>query len=687
MSDQPTLRNRPYIARSEAEALREIGPYRLIRAIGEGGMGMVYLAEQEAPVRRKVAIKVIRSPFQRVEDRIRFQAEQQAMARLQHPNVAQMFEAGTTADGYPFFVMEWLDGESLTDYCDARALPIEKRLDLFLSVCDGVQHAHQKSIIHRDLKPSNILVVEIDGRAIPKIIDFGIAKALDVPLVAAAPTGDNIVGTPAYLCPEAVTGSLRADLDTRADVYALGLVLFKLLAGRQPYELDMPLLESMLLITGDDLPAPHLFFASFDEDERDSVTRQRATTPAALKRILNSDLAAIVQKSVAKNRDHRYGSVSDLQADVRRYLADEPVLASAPNAIDRLRKFVVRNRGAVAATVLVLAALIAGIVARTIEARRAQASQRHAEIVTKFFTQLFDEGIPGNGRTTSFTMNDLLRNGARRADRELADAPLARAEALLAIGRALMHQGDAEVAEPLLRESLALRRKELDPDDPLLAQNYVELGILRARFDLAEGEHFLREAVRIREKSLGPNDPWLANTLADLGDVRRKQKAYGEAEQLIRRSIAIREKVLPPDDPDIGASMSSLARLYIETGRFADAERYLLRGLQLRAKHYGPDHYITSRSYDAMADLRIAQGRWAEAEQWLRKDLPIVERSRGADHKYTAWVRVDLARCLVQQNRAAEAKPMLDRAIPLLRGDAELKDVYQRAVEMRKGME
>src|SRR6185436_1707664 len=218
-------------------------------------------------------------------------------------------------------------------------------------------------------------------------------------------------------------------------------VLFKLIAGRQPYELDLPLLESMLRITGDEVPPPRAFFASLGADDREGIAKQRATTPAALDRVLRSDLEPIVLKSVAKDREQRYPSVSDLQAEIRRFLANEPVMASSPGALARLRKFVVRHRSAVAATVLVVAALIGGIVARTIEARRAQAAQRHAELVTKFFTQLFDEGIPGNGRATSFSMNDLLRAAAQRVDVELKDAPLARAEALTAIGRALLHQG------------------------------------------------------------------------------------------------------------------------------------------------------------------------------------------------------------------------------------------------------
>ncbi len=664
-----------------------IGPYRLIRSLGEGGMGAVFLAQQDDPVRRSVAIKVIRTPFARAEDRIRFQAEQQAMARLQHPNVAQMFETGTTPEGYPYFVMELLEGEELADYCDRRALSVEQRLALFIGVCDGVQHAHQKSIVHRDLKPSNILVVDIDGRPVPKIIDFGIAKALDQPLVdSAAPTGDGIIGTPAYLSPEAVTGHTRGDLDTRADVYALGLVLYKLLAGSQPYETDGMLFERMLRIAHFDTPAPAHFFASQPEQVRELIAKQRGVTPAVLERLLRGDVALVVLKSIAKDRDRRYPSVSELQSDIRRFLAREPVEASAPGTLARMRMFAVRHRGAVAATVLIALTLIGGIVARTIEARRARDAHRQAELVTRFLVELFDEGIPHNGKGDEVSMHDLLREGAKRIEGQLTDTPLARAQVLSSIGRALMHQGDDELAHRLLREALALQRKELGPDDRQVAATLVELGVLRQRYDLAEGERYLREAVRIRELVFGPDDLWLANSLADLADIRRQQKQFSDAERLLLRSIAIREKALRPDDPLLAASLSGLGRVYRDAGQFAQAERYLFRALAIRTKAYGPDHYVTSRSYDSIAELRSAQRRWPEAEQYLRKDLVIVERVRGADHKYTAWVRVDLAETLVQQGRDAEAKALLERALPHLEHAADLQQVRARAARMLDAM-
>src|SRR5258708_25717047 len=631
MGEEPTLRN----TSGEATHPQRIGPYRIARVIAHGGMAWVFLAHQQEPVRRTVALKIIRSPFSRTEDRIRFQAEQQAMARLQHPNIAQMFEAGTTAEGFPFFVMEWLDGQWLTDYCDQRLLSIEKRLELFVGVCDGVMHAHQKGLVHRDLKPSNILVVEIDGRPVAKVIDFGVAKALDDPLVdTATRTGDGVIGTPAYVSREAIAGGVRGDIDTRADVYALGLILYKLLAGSQPHESEsLPLLDRMLLIAHEDLAPPRQFFSRLSNEIRTTAATQRAMSPAALQRLLTSDLEAIVLKGAAREREPRYTSASELQADVRRFLANEPVEASMPGTFDRLRKFALRHRGAVAATLVVIVALTGGLVARTIAAPRADEARRQAELVTNFLGELFDEGNPWNGKGNEVSMHDLLLAGARKAEKELQGAPVARSEVLTSIGIALMHQGEDDVAYPLLREALELRQKALGPDDPKVASTLVQLGVMRERYDLGEGERYLRAALAIREKRLGTEHLDVANTQADLADVLRRQRRFPEAEALLLRSIAIRDRQLPPTDPLLAGSFSGLGQVYRDWGRFPQAESVLQRALSIRMKAYGPDHYVTSRSYDSLAMLRAAEKRWPDAEAYLRKDLVIVERVRGPDPK------------------------------------------------------
>jgi non-specific serine/threonine protein kinase/serine/threonine-protein kinase len=606
------------------------------------------------------------------------------MARLSHPNVAQMFEAGTTHDGYPYFVMEWIDGVSIVEFCDRRALPVEKRLELFASVCDGVQHAHQKSIVHRDLKPSNILVVEMDGRPLPKIIDFGVAKALDSPLVDATTlTGDGVVGTPAYISPEAVTALTRSDVDTRADVYALGLVLFKLLAGEQPYESpDEAMLDRMLRIAKADIPTPRQFFHAMKEADRERAARQRDTTPAALERLLRGDLEAIVLKSVAKDREQRYATVSELQTEIRRFLSHQPVEASTPGTFDRLRKFTQRHRGFVMATLLIVFALAAGFIARTIEARRADEARTQAELVTNFLTDLFADTSPFNGTGQVVSVHDLLAEGAQRIKGSLKDAPIARSNVLESIGIALLHQGDREGAAPLFREALALRRQHLGPDDPLVASTLLQLGVLQQRYDLAESESDLREAVRIREKNFGPKSADVAAALADLGTTLKLRAKFGEAEQVMVRSLQIREMLKEPSE--IASSCSGLGQIYEASGRYDKAEAMLRRGLDLRMKKYGPDHYITSRSYESLAALYAKTGRWAEDEAYTRKALAVVERVRGPDHKYTAWDRIDLAEALVRQGRIEEARPMLAHAMPVIEHASDSQDSYKLAVDLMK---
>jgi len=688
MHDETTVSTWRYELRAE-DVLQQIGPYRVIRAIGEGGMGSVFLAQQDEPVRRQVAIKVIRSPFSRNEERIRFQAEQQAMARLSHPNVAQMFEAGTTAEGYPYFVMEWIDGVSLMEFCDRRALSIDKRLELFAGICDGVQHAHQKSIVHRDLKPSNILVVEIDGKPLPKIIDFGVAKALDSPLVDATTlTGDGVVGTPAYLSPEAVTAVTRGDVDTRADVYALGLVLYKLLAGEQPYETpDEAMLDRMLRIAKVDIPTPRQFFHEMKDDDRERVARERAMTPVALERLLRGDLESIVLKAVAKDREQRYATASELQADVRRFLSNEPVEASAPGTFDRLRKFTRRHSGFVIATLLVFIALAAGFIARTIEARRADEARKQAELVTEFMTDLFSDTNPFNGSGQVVSVHDLLREGTQRIKGRLEDAPVARAEVLEAIGIALLHQGDRDGAYPVFQEALALRRKHLGPEHPLVASTLVQLGVLLQRRNPEQSERDLREAVRIREKAYGPKAPQFASALADLGTTLRMRGDYGAAEQVLMRSLRVREEILPPNDPNIAASCSGLGQVYDAAKRYPEAETMLLRAMKIRSTAYGPDHYVTSRSYEAMADHYMLVGQLAESERYSRLALAVVERVRGPEHKYTAWVRLGLAECLAKQHRNDEAKALIEQSLPVIKDASDSREIYQQGLAMLRELD
>lgn len=348
-----------------------IGSYRLLQLIGQGGMGEVWLAEQKAPVRRRVALKLIKAGMDSREVVARFESERQALAVMDHPAIAKVFDAGTTLQGRPYFVMEYVAGISITGYCDQHKLSMRERLHLFVQVCEGVQHAHQKAIIHRDLKPSNILVTEVDGKPAPKIIDFGVAKAISQRLTAETifTQVGAVIGTPEYMSPEQADPATD-DIDTRSDVYSLGVILYELLVGALPLDLKelrkLAFHELLRRLREDDVPRPSTKLRTLGE--RSGVAAQnRRTEPGTLTRQLRGDLDAITLKALDKNRSRRYGSPSDFAADIKRYLNDEPVVATPPSLTYRAQKFVRRHRFGVAAAATVACLLIALAVSMTVQ--------------------------------------------------------------------------------------------------------------------------------------------------------------------------------------------------------------------------------------------------------------------------------------------------------------------------------
>jgi tetratricopeptide (TPR) repeat protein len=380
--DSPARRPRTAVSPADAAIGSVIaGRYTLAGVIGEGGMGSVYLAEQTEPVRRRVALKLIRAGMDSRAVLARFDAERQALALMDHPNIARVFDGGTTDRGQPFFIMELVQGVPVTQYCDRERLPVKARLELFVQVCQAVRHAHQKGVIHRDLKPANVLVTEVDGRPTPKVIDFGVAKATELRLtdVSFADTG-AIVGTPAYMSPEqADPGSM--DIDTRTDVYALGVMLYELLVGSPPIDAKQfrrgAVLEMMRMVREVDPPRPSTKVST--ADALPSIAATRGVEPAQLKRALHGDLDWIVMKALEKDRNRRYETASGFAADILRHLAYEPVLAAPPSRAYRLRRFVRKNRAAVGAVGLVLLVLVAGVIGTTLGLIEATRQKRAAE--------------------------------------------------------------------------------------------------------------------------------------------------------------------------------------------------------------------------------------------------------------------------------------------------------------------
>ena len=479
--------------------IARIGAYEIVEPLGHGGMGRVFLAEQQAPVVRRVALKLLKSSLISPLMIRRFMAERQVMARLSHAHIAQIFDAGTTQDGHPFIVMEYVPGSPLTKYCDRHALPIDQRLNLFIQVCHGVQHAHLNRVLHRDLKPSNVLVTERDGRPTVKIIDFGIAKALDQD---SGMTLDGVVsGTPAYMSPEALAAADGGpEVDTRTDVYSLGVLLFELLIGRRPFGGHWP--GTQARVTERETPSrPSKQLSEVDQSKRAELAEARSMGARALGHALATDLDWIVLKAMAFDREQRYTSCAELAHDLERYLAGEPVEARPPSALYRLNKLARQNLGAVVAITLIIASLATGLVALTLEADRTrqaleQAQQardeerrqrQQAEKVADFMSRSMIEGAlaadPWAGQMMLPLVSDRVR---RQGEEELADDPLTLAAVLVPL--ALIHESLGRFGEAckLFERTLSIRRDMLSASHPELLASYAHMA--RCLESLGESE-------------------------------------------------------------------------------------------------------------------------------------------------------------------------------------------------------
>ncbi|MEM1179554.1 MAG: serine/threonine-protein kinase [Acidobacteriota bacterium] len=474
-ADIPTPVWRPRagdVAPQTFDAAEDIDRFEVGEKLGEGGMGIVYRAQQTEPVERQVALKVARHPIHG-EGQTRLAIERQAMAKLQHPNIAQVLEAGSTAEGHPYFAMELVEGaRPITQYCDRRRLGVDSRLRLFLEVCSGVQHAHQKGIVHRDLKPSNIVVRSPDpGDTTPtaKIIDFGIAKVLEDEALPPSLTGGQILGTPAYLSPESLSG---AAADTRTDVYSLGVVLFELLVGRQPFprrDGETPLMHLQRIVDSPGAPRLSRAWSQLDSAARSERARALGTSPRALDRRFRGDLQWILQAALAVDPDARYATVAELASDLGRFLRNEPVLVGPPSRRYRLRKFVSRHRTASISALLVTLSLVGGLVARTFEADRANREARDAALardenarMLDFVLDLFAASDPAESQGRELSARDVLKRGTEQLNSgDLDESPRVRARLLGEIAEIHWALGDPREGLTLAEQALALNREDL----------------------------------------------------------------------------------------------------------------------------------------------------------------------------------------------------------------------------------
>lgn len=694
------------------------GRYRLLELIGEGGMGDVFVAEQTHPVRRKVALKLIKSGLDSRSVLARFERERQALAVMDHPNIAKVFDGGVTEGGRPYFVMEYIRGVPITEYCDQVRLPIRQRLELFSAACQAVQHAHQKGIIHRDLKPSNILVALYDGQPVTKVIDFGLAKVVGQPLTdKTVHTGHAVVmGTPLYMSPEQATLN-NLDIDTRSDIYSLGVVLYELLTGSTPIDRERfrkaAWDETLRLVREEDPPVPSTRLSS--AEGLPSVAALRQIEPAKLSRLVQGELDWIVMKALDKDRFRRYDSASAFASDLQRYLDDEPVLASPPSAVYRFKKFARRNKvmlttAAAIGLVLISASIVSTVLAawavnaqwlaneRLIQEEKAleesQASERRAiaaaeaekkatiaekeakviaqdrdaeaEAVLEFFQNKVlaaagPEGLNG-GLGSEVSLRKAIESALPFVATDFSERPLIEARLRVTLGALFFHLGDPKIAAEQFERARMLFTRHAGPKHfnvlrsmHNLANCYVVLGRLNDALKLRE------EALAQFEAQYGIDDPETLRSMYHLAHLYNELGRTNDALALFEKTRALMKSNLAADDEELLRCMQNLAIVYADAGRYADALKLIDETMSLISAKLGPEHLETLAMTSTLADIYSGLGRESEALELHKKVLALTTAKLGPDHPHLLDSMGNVGKSYVNLQRAAEGLPMLEQ--------------------------
>jgi serine/threonine protein kinase/Tfp pilus assembly protein PilF len=655
-----------------------LGPYRIYRVIGEGGMGTVYEAEQVVPVRRRIALKVIKLGMDSREIVRRFETERQALALMNHPSIARFYDIGTTDDGRPFFVMEYVPGVSLTEYCDKRRLGVRDRLQLIVTLCDAVQHAHQKGVVHRDLKPTNVLIDTDSAVPLPKVIDFGIAKALgasvsDPTLVTSA---GFAIGTPAYMSPEQATLG-AVDVDTRSDVYSIAALLYELMVGEPPFraitQRPSDYLDALRQIREQEPLRPSTHFSTLSDAQRSALAQCRSATLRELGGQLR-EIDWVVLKGLAKDRARRYATPSELAEDIKRFLAGQPVLARPPSTWYRSRKFVGRHRFGVTAVATICVLVLALAVTMTVQSLRLERALRstererlRAESISRFLVELLQLPDPYVSNGATLTVRQALDQGAAKIGAELANEPQVKATLLQTMGSVYRQLGLYGPSQSLLDQALALQNATGD-DARGRGNTLTALGELKHNLgDYAAARRYFLSGLDTLRSAFG-DDPDVAVTLDNLVNLYNDTGAYAEAEEAGSEALRIRRKVQGAESPGAAVSMQHLARVYQLTGRYAQADQVYAQALAL-LRRAGPD-----------ADPRMAEmlnhygillritGEWKRAESMLREALDIYRRTLPPNHSYLAATLTNLSGVLILDGRPAEAEFAVEEANGIWRG-------------------
>jgi serine/threonine protein kinase/tetratricopeptide (TPR) repeat protein len=703
-----------------------IGPFRLGPCLGEGGMGVVFEAEQLEPVRRTVALKLIKWGMDTRAVVNRFRAERQALAMMDHPGIAKVYDVGATADGRPYFAMERVRGDRMTDYCDRQQLGVDDRIELFARVCDVVQHAHQRGVIHRDLKPSNILVREVDGRPQPVVIDFGIAKAVRQDAVARTllTAEDAAVGTPDYMSPEqAATGDI--DVDTRSDVFSLGILLYELLTGSRPYPDVEPgpsgWERHRRRLSEEPATRPSTRVDRAGAELRELLA-QRGQSVHGLSRRLRRDLDWITLRCLELDRERRYPSAAALADDLRRHLQNQPVDASPPDPLYRFSKLVARHRVAVAATLLVAAALLVGGTMATVGLVRARAAERQALAAQQtaereaeasaeladFMIELFQVSNPSESRGNSVTAREILDRGVERIRTDLEEQPVLQARLMHAMGTVYSELGLYAEAAGLLEAAIERRRAELGAESAEVAESLLRLGqIQRRRIEIdaarasyaealrilevvhgvdtwetarplaalasVEGQagrmdealRMLERAVQISEAHWGPDAIETASVINNLATTAFRAGDYRRARQNLERSLAIFEAEHGANHPDVGTLLNNLGMISRRMGDTRGAAGYHLRDLEVSRATLGSDHPDVANGLRNLGFAQMALGEFAAAQASFEESLAINQRTIGPDTVRAAAAHASLGELAVRRGDLDTAAAHLERSLDI----------------------
>ena len=657
-----------------------IGRYKLLERIGEGGFGVVWMAEQQEPIKRRVALKLIKLGMDTKQLIARFEAERQALAMMDHPCIARVLDAGATETGRPYFVMEYIKGVPILEYCGGERIDTRSRLRLFVRVCNAIHHAHQKGIIHRDIKPSNVLITLHDGVPVPKVIDFGIAKATGVELTAKTlfTAHRQLIGSPAYMSPEQAEMS-GLDIDTRSDVYSLGVLLYELLTDTTPFsneELLSAGLEGMLRMVRDREPhKPSTRLGTLGAAAADTASLRRADV-RGLQTALRGDLDWIVMRCLEKDRTRRYQSASDLAADVERHLADEPVVAGPPSARYRVGKFARRHRTGVVAGAALLGVLVLGIAGTTggmlwamHQSKKAEVAQGKAEEelarateVKRLITDMIAGATPevAMGADTSL-LEGILDDTAARIERGEISDELVEAELRDVVGMAYAAIGSWGLAKEHVEISLETRTRLLGPDHPATLQSMRDS--IATRSIGGPDEDTAQLAVENLERSrrvLGPDHPDTLVSMSQLANIFGSLGRDDDAERLVRDALQRRRTLLGPDDPATLDSLAQLATVELTRGRYAESVDLHSEVLDARRRVVGEDHPSTLLAQQRLSQLYEALGRLDEAEPLRRDLLSRSVRVFGERHPHTLQARAQLGALYVTMKRDDDACGLLE---------------------------